>query len=118
MNEIKMEDPDVQDNEVVDRVLMGEVDQYEWIIRKYNQRLFRLGMSYLHQESDVQDAMQNAYLKAFKGLEGFRFNAKFSTWLMRIMINECLQVVRKKRYFEPIDFTDPAPTQLISLETG
>lgn len=118
MNNIKMEDPEVRDYDVVRQILMGDVEQYEKLIRKYNQRLFRLGMSYLHQESDVQDAMQNTYLKAFKSMGSFKFNAKFSTWLMRIMINECLQFVRKKRIFEPIDFTDASPTQVINHETG
>src|SRR5690606_19945720 len=106
MSEIQQKDPDILDTEVIDRVLEGEIDLYEQIVRKYNQRLFRVGLSYLRQESDVQDAMQNTYINAFKALGRFGRHARFSTWLMRIMINECLQIIRQKRLSEPFDFAN------------
>jgi len=118
MNEIKIEGSDVQEVEVIRQVLEGKVEQYEWLIRKYNQRLFRLGMSYLHQDSDVQDAMQNTYIKAYYNLKNFGFHASFSTWIMRIMINECLQQVRKKRFYAPIEEPEAVSHHVLSYENG
>src|SRR5579884_1429551 len=70
---------------------------FEILVRRYNQRLFRVGMAYLHNPSLVEEAMQNSYVKAFLGLKRFGGRAAFSTWLIRIMINECLGLLRQSR---------------------
>jgi RNA polymerase sigma-70 factor (ECF subfamily) len=85
------------DGEVVERVLHGEKELYEILMRRYNQTLFRAVRSYLHQEADVQDAMQEAYIKAFSKLGQFKGESSFSTWLVRIGINEALQALRRSR---------------------
>jgi RNA polymerase sigma-70 factor (ECF subfamily) len=66
-------------------------------MRRYNQRLYRVVRSYLTDPADVQDAMQDAYLKAYEKLDQFRGGAAFSTWLIRIGINEALQRLKRKR---------------------
>ncbi len=85
------------DSEVVQRVVHGEKGLYEILMRRYNQTLFRAVRSYLHKEEDVQDAMQDTYLKAYAKLDQFKGEAAFSTWLVRIGINEALQQLRKAR---------------------
>ncbi|MBS1569944.1 MAG: RNA polymerase sigma factor [Bacteroidetes bacterium] len=85
------------DMEVVSRVLQGEKGLYEILMRRYNQTLFRAVRSYLSDEDDVRDAMQETYLKAFAKLDQFKGNSAFSTWLVRIGINEALQQLRKRR---------------------
>jgi RNA polymerase sigma factor (sigma-70 family) len=77
-------------------VLKGNTAEYEKIIRQYNQQLFRIGVAYLGSEDGVEDVMQNTYLKAYAHLSQFKANAAFNTWLIRIMINECKQVLRKR----------------------
>jgi RNA polymerase sigma factor (sigma-70 family) len=79
------------DPAIVRRILAGEKELFELLLRRYNQTLYRVIRSYLKQHDDVQDAMQNAYLKAFDKLSQFRGDASFSTWLLRIGINEALQ---------------------------
>ncbi|MEO8764571.1 MAG: RNA polymerase sigma factor [Ginsengibacter sp.] len=87
---------DISDNEIISRILRGERELYARIIRKYNQRLYRVGMSIINDDAEVEDAMQVAYIKAYENLGKFEFKAAFSTWLTKILINESL-LRRKKR---------------------
>lgn len=81
----------LEDSVIVKRVIAGEKNLFEILLRRYNQTLFRVIRSYLKDQDEVQDAMQNTYLKAFDKLFQFQGNASFSTWLIRIGINEALQ---------------------------
>jgi RNA polymerase sigma factor (sigma-70 family) len=99
----------LDDAEIVKRVVAGEKALFEILLRRYNQTLFRVIRSYLRDENEVQDAMQNAYLKAFDKLYQFQGHAAFSTWLIRIGINEALlrlKDMRKEKtiYMQP-DYT-------------
>jgi RNA polymerase sigma factor (sigma-70 family) len=85
-----------QDILIIREVLNGNKAAYEKIIRKYNQQLFRVGVAYLGSEDGVEDVMQNTYLKAYRHLSQFKADAAFNTWLVRIMINECKQALRKR----------------------
>ncbi len=87
------------DLEVIHEVKGGHREMFEIIVRRYNPQLYRVGMAYLRNHAQTEDAMQNTYLKAFMKLEGFAGVSAFSTWLTRIMINECLMLIRsQKRY--------------------
>jgi RNA polymerase sigma-70 factor (ECF subfamily) len=86
----------ISDAAVVERILEGEKQWYEILMRRYNQTLYRTVRSYLP-EPEVEDIMQDTYLKAFEKLHQFQGNASFSTWLIRIGINEALQHLRRKR---------------------
>jgi RNA polymerase sigma-70 factor (ECF subfamily) len=96
------------DLEAVARVLDGNREMFEVIVRRYNTQLYRVGMAYLRNHAQTEDAMQNAYLKAFLNLQRFRGSAAFGTWLTRIMINECLMTLRTRKRFvmENIDDAD------------
>lgn len=85
-----------QDLLVIRDIRNGDTAAYEQIMRRYNQQLFRIGVAYLGAYEAVEDVMQNTYLKAWYHLPQFKADAAFSTWLIRIMINECKQVIRKK----------------------
>ncbi len=86
----------LSDNEVISRVLSGEKKLYEILLRRNNQILYRVIRSYLKEEEDIEDCMQNAYLKAYEKLHQFKRDAKFSTWLIRIAINEALARLKTK----------------------
>jgi len=85
----------LSDMDVVKRVLAGEKELYELLMRRYNQELYRVIRAYLKDESETEDALQNTYLKAYEKLCQFSGNAQFSTWLIRIGINEALGWLRK-----------------------
>jgi len=80
----------LDDNAIVRRVIAGEKELFEILMRRHNQTLYRIVRGYLRDEDEVRDAMQNAYLKAFDKLYQFHGNSAFSTWLIRIGINEAL----------------------------
>lgn len=89
--------PEVSDLAVIDAIAGGNRELFEVIVRRYNPQLYRVGMCYLRDHAQAEDAMQNAYLKAFVNLGRFRRGSAFATWLRRIMINECLMQLRRRR---------------------
>ena len=91
--------PEPTDLETVDAVISGQREMFEVIVRRYNTQLYRVGMAYLRNHALTEDAMQNAYLKGFLNRHRCRGTAAFSTWLTRIMINECLMILRSRKRF-------------------
>lgn len=87
-------DPDAA---LIAKIIGGEKRAFEKLIRKYNQRLFRIGMTILSDERETEDAMQWAYISAYQHLPEFEQRASFGTWLVRIMLNQCYQQQRKKK---------------------
>src|SRR5215475_13059391 len=67
------------------------------IVRRYNQRLFRAARSIVRNDADAEDVVQSGYVQAFTHLGSFRGDAQLSTWLTRIVINEALSRLRRKR---------------------
>src|SRR5207248_1280727 len=85
------------DEEISDRVLKGEKHLYENLIRKFNLRLYRMGMAIINDDKEVEDVMQTAYLNAYLHLADFKKKSSFGTWLTRIFINESLLVVKRRK---------------------
>jgi RNA polymerase sigma-70 factor (ECF subfamily) len=91
------------DESLVARIRAGETGAYEVILRRYNRRLFRVTRSILRNDDDAQDAMQEAYVRAFTKLADYRTPGNFGAWLTRIAINEALMKKRSDRRFAPLD---------------
>ena len=87
----------LSDEEVVERVLAGETELYEVVMRRYNTRLYRVTRAILRNDGEAEDVMQDAYVRAFQHLQQFAGRSKFSTWLTRIAVHEALGRVRKAR---------------------
>jgi RNA polymerase sigma-70 factor (ECF subfamily) len=87
----------IPDEQVVSRILTGEAGIFELLIRRYNQRLFRVCRSILKNDDDAEDAMQEAYCQAFSHLSQFEGRATFATWLTRIAVYAALARVRKAK---------------------
>lgn len=85
-----------EDEEIVRRVLAGESDAYAVLVRKYQDRV--RGHCYHMLRRDPDDASQEVFIKAYKALKNFRGDSTFSTWLYRIVVNHCKDVLRKKRF--------------------
>jgi RNA polymerase sigma-70 factor (ECF subfamily) len=92
---VKDHTAEVNDLEIIKEILDGDKAKYALLMRKYNQRLYRACKGYLQDEAEIEDIMQDAYVKAFQNLSKFEGRSQFSTWLTRILINECLQHLRK-----------------------
>ena len=84
------------DEEIVRRVVDGDTALFEILMRRHNQRVYRAVRAVLRSDDDVEDAMQQAYLDAYRNLRQFAGNAQFSTWLTRIAVNEALARLRKR----------------------
>ncbi len=86
-----------EDNDIINEILNGDKERYALLMRKYNQRLYRIGRGYLNDEAEIEDCMQEAYIKGYQNLVKFEKRSQFSTWITRILINECLQRLKKKQ---------------------
>src|SRR5258708_20157900 len=75
----------------------GDVNTFEELVTKYDRRLFRIAYGVTHNREDAQDVVQEAFLKAYQHLAQFRGASQFSTWLIRITVNEALPKLRKRR---------------------
>ena len=85
------------DLDLVHATQNGDVSAFEQLVGRYDRKLLRIAQSITHNREDSQDAVQEAFLKAFQHLGEFREDSKFSTWLIRITVNQSLMKLRKQR---------------------
>ena len=84
------------DVELADAIAAGDHDAFRTLMQRYNRRLYRTARSILKEDSEAEDALQNAYILVYREIGKFRGEAKLSTWLTRIVINEALSYRRKR----------------------
>jgi RNA polymerase sigma-70 factor (ECF subfamily) len=107
---------------LVERARRGDGVAIRQIIKAHNQRLYRVARAVLRDDHEAEDVVQETYVRAFTHLDGFRSEARLSTWLTRIALNEALG--RKRRLRPTIDFTDiddfnrPSDTEILMIPTG
>lgn len=87
---------DLPDIDIARRISAGDCDALRVMMRRYNQTLYRTARSILRDDVEAEDAVQEAYLLAYRAMGGFRGDAKLSTWLVRIVANEAIARVRKR----------------------
>jgi len=93
------------DQEVIDRVKAGDIALYEIVMRRYNQRLYRVARAILHDDAEAEDVIQDAYVRAYQHLDQFAGRAPFSTWLTRIAVHEALSRLRLRNRNPQLDNT-------------
>ena len=82
----------------------GDVAAFEELVKRYDRKLLRIAQNLTHNLEDAEDVVQEAFLKAFQHLGQFRENSKFSTWLIRITLNQSLMKLRKQRVIREVSF--------------
>jgi RNA polymerase sigma-70 factor (ECF subfamily) len=85
------------DEQIVERALSGDPEAFGEIVRQWERRIFALAFGMLGREEDARDATQETFLAAFRNLRGFRGDAKVSSWLHRIAINQCITRQRRAK---------------------
>src|SRR5262250_2271099 len=85
------------DEIIVERALTGDAEAFGEIVRRWERRIFALSYGILGREEDARDATQETFLAAFRNLRGFRGDAKVSSWLHRIAVNQCISRQRRAR---------------------
>src|SRR5882762_4961752 len=105
------------DPELAQRISAGDKQAFEPLMRRHNQILYRTARSILRDDAEAEDAVQEAYLLAYRGMSGFRGDAKLSTWLVRIVVNEAIGRARKrKRGAEVIQLSGDSPEDRETVE--
>lgn len=124
---VEIADPDLP---LVEAIANGDVAAFEELVRRHDKKLLRIARQVTRSLEDAQDVVQETFLKVFERLHQFQRTSKFSTWLVRIAVNQALMKLRKKRFAQelpleyegsegeslPIDVTDwsPDPERLYS----
>ena len=101
--------PLAEEMELARRVAGADHDAFERLMRQHNSKLFRVARSILRDDAEAEDALQDAYLDAYRHIGSFRGGSRLGTWLTRIVINHALMRLRKSRrdrQFTPVQETD------------
>ncbi|HLM23458.1 MAG TPA: sigma-70 family RNA polymerase sigma factor [Pyrinomonadaceae bacterium] len=85
------------DEIIVERALTGDAEAFGELVRRWERRIFALAYGMLGREEDARDATQETFLAAFRNLRGFRGEAKVSSWLHRIAVNQCISRQRRSK---------------------
>ncbi|SAL35709.1 RNA polymerase sigma factor [Caballeronia arvi] len=83
------------DLSLVHRIVAGDRSAFELMMRRHNRRLYRLARATLRNDAEAEDALQDAYLHAYRSMSQFRGDAKLFTWLSRLVLNECFARLRR-----------------------
>jgi RNA polymerase sigma-70 factor (ECF subfamily) len=94
------------DLELVHASKNGDVAAFEQLVKRYDRKLLRIAQHVTHNREDSQDAVQEAFLKAFQNLGQFREDSQFSTWLIRITVNQSLMKLRRQRAIREVSLDE------------
>lgn len=101
------------DDAIIQRVLNGETELYAQILRRYNQRLFRVARSILQDDALAEDALQEAYVAAYGKLPQYQARGSFGSWITRITINEARMSRRKQGRYRETEIAEEQPATWI-----
>jgi RNA polymerase sigma-70 factor, ECF subfamily len=100
----------VEDAEILKRIKAGDEEAYEILVRKHSGRMLAVARRFLRSEEDSCDAVQDAFLSAFRSLDKFEGNSLLGTWLHRILVNACLMKLRSQSRSKQTPIDDLLPT--------
>jgi RNA polymerase sigma factor (sigma-70 family) len=101
--------PADDDLSIAQRIAAGDRSAFVLLMRRYNRRLYRLARATLRDDAEAQDALQEAYISAYRNIRHFRGDAALGTWLARLVHNECLGRIRRRARRENIVPIGAAP---------
>ncbi|HEY6305642.1 MAG TPA: RNA polymerase sigma factor [Candidatus Angelobacter sp.] len=108
----------MRDEEAISRILAGETGLFEIIMRRYNQRLYRVTRAILRDDGEAEDVIQDAYVRAYQHLDQFAGKAAFSTWLTRIAVNEALARKRRRGRLEGLEIVQTTEERMATPESS
>jgi RNA polymerase sigma factor (sigma-70 family) len=110
------------DEQIIDRVRKGETRLFEQLVRRHQDAVYGMAVRFTRSPPDAEDVAQEVFLKVFRGLAGFKGEAKFSTWLYRVAFNLCADWLRRNRRpgrtAAPIQEAGNVPDSRVDLEEG
>lgn len=96
----------ITDNELVKQAKDGLVTGFEMLVRRYHPRCLRLATGMLNNKEEAQEAVQDAFVRVYSKIDTFRGDAKFSTWLYRILYNLCYTRLRHRKMFVDVSIVE------------
>lgn len=109
---------ELTDDELVQRAQSGNSRAFETLLRRHERAMFGTSLRLLGRPGDAEDAVQEAFIAAWRRLPEFRGDAKFSTWLYRIVTNRSLNEVRRRKPAASLDDEDDGPVPDALVQTG
>jgi len=107
--------PTSDDLELVHATQHGDISAFEQLVARYDGKLLRIAQNVTHNREDSEDAVQEAFLKAFEHLGSFREDAQFSTWLIRITLNQAFSKLRKRRVAKEVSLDEDFEVEEMTL---
>jgi RNA polymerase sigma factor (sigma-70 family) len=90
----------INDTECIRMILRGEKEYFAYLVEKYQDKAYNLCFKLLRDKEEARDSAQEAFIKAYEALPGFRLDSAFPTWFYRILYNTCISKIRKDRYIQ------------------
>ncbi|TWF78930.1 RNA polymerase sigma-70 factor (ECF subfamily) [Pseudonocardia hierapolitana] len=100
---------DDADRWLIDKARTGDLDAYEVLVRRHRDRIYRIALRMLGNRHDAEDIAQDVMIQVWTALAGFTGASSFTTWLYRIVVNRCLNQIRRRRWTRPVLEGDPQP---------
>jgi RNA polymerase sigma-70 factor (ECF subfamily) len=100
---------DDADRWLVTKARAGDMDAYEVLVRRHRDRIYRISLRMLGNRHDAEDIAQDVMIQVWTALAGFTGASSFTTWLYRIVVNRCLNQIRRRRWTRPVLEGDPQP---------
>ncbi len=94
-----------QEREIIDRVLSGDTEAFEALVLEHQNKVYSLALRMVGNEEDARDMAQEAFIRAFNSLTGFRGDSKFSVWLYRLTSNICIDFLRSRAKKRTVSMT-------------
>jgi len=104
VRETALREPDDEEAPWIERARAGNAEAFRWLVERHKDRIFAFAQRMLHSESDAEEVAQDAFVRAWRGLPGFRGEARFGTWLHSIVLRlslDRLETLRRRRQREP-----------------
>lgn len=102
MDDVKQPMAAMQDNELVKRFQAGEIEAFDKLVIRYQDKIYRLTYSFVHNREDALDLSQEAFIKAFVALRRFKRKSAFYSWLYRITVNVCIDFVKSRKSIKSV----------------
>ncbi|MGD9161200.1 MAG: RNA polymerase sigma factor [Desulfobacteraceae bacterium] len=96
----------MQETKIVKKCQKNNLKAYRWIFKKYSEPMLHIAKRLLHSQEDAEDAVQETFIKLFRGIKNFRFQSKFSTYLFTILTRVCFDTINRRKKLHVIDIKD------------
>lgn len=96
-----------EDNKLLSKIQAGDLDAFNTLVEKYQKKVFNIAYNYMGNTEDASEIAQEAFLRAYTSLKGFRNESSFKTWLYNITANVCKDELRKRKKFNMVSFDSP-----------